>query len=144
MLEKHPTMNATGITVPFDVEEIFGSKRVQVVATINKAKYRGSVVRMGGTYMLGIPREFREMAGIEAGNHIVVTWEKDTAPRVVTVPADFEKALKKNKDAAAAWEKLSYSHRKEYVGAIDEAKKPETRVRRIEGAVKMIAALKKK
>lgn len=137
-------MNATGITIPFDVEEIFGAKRVRVVATVNKAKYRGSVVRMGGKYMLGIPREFRERAGIEPGNNIVVTLEKDTAPRVVTAPADFAEALKKDREAAAAWEKLSYSHQKENVGAIEEAKRPETRAKRIEGAIRMIAAIKKK
>jgi hypothetical protein len=140
VLEKHPTMNATVIAVPFDVEAAFGSKRVPVIATINTAEYRGTIVRMAGKYLLGLPREFRERARIEVGNNIVVTLEKDLAPRVVTLPADFAKALKKNKDAAAEWAKLSYSHRKEYVGAIEEAKKPETRTRRIEGAIRMIAA----
>lgn len=133
-------MNATVIAVPFDVEAAFGSKRVPVIATINTAEYRGTIVRMAGKYLLGVPREFRERARIEVGNNIVVTLEKDLAPRVVTLPADFAKALKKNKDAAAEWAKLSYSHRKEYVGAIEEAKKPETRTRRIEGAIRMIAA----
>lgn len=69
VLEKHPTMNATGITIPFDVEEVFGSKRVPVVATINKAKYRGSVVRMGGRYMLGIPKN----SGCAPGSRRVIT-----------------------------------------------------------------------
>ena|SRR5687768_11690450 len=142
VLEKHATMNATGITVPFDVEKVFGAKRVPVVATVNKAQYRGSVVRMGGKYMLGIPKEFRERAGIEAGNHIVVTLERDLAERTVEVPKDFAAALKKN-GLSERFDKMSYTHKKEHVRAIEEAKAAETRTRRIAKAIEMIAAMKK-
>jgi hypothetical protein len=62
-LEKHPKLDATGITIPFDVEKVFGAKRVPVNATVNGAVYRGSIVRMGGNYVLGIPKAFREEAG---------------------------------------------------------------------------------
>jgi bifunctional DNA-binding transcriptional regulator/antitoxin component of YhaV-PrlF toxin-antitoxin module len=143
LLEKHPNMEATGITVPFDVEEVFGAKRVPVKATVNGAEYRGSVVRMGGKYMLGIPKAFREAAGIKAGDNIVVTLEKDATERAVNVPEDLAALLKKNKDAAKAWEKLSYTHRKEHARAIEDAKKPETRARRIEKAIEMLLAKKK-
>src|SRR4051812_37920402 len=95
VLEKHPTMNATGIKIPFDVEKIFGAKRVAVVATINKAVYRGSIVVMAGEYMLGIPKAFRDEAGISAGEKIKVTIEKDTAERTVDIPADLLSELKK-------------------------------------------------
>jgi uncharacterized protein YdeI (YjbR/CyaY-like superfamily) len=142
VLEKHPRMEATGITIPFDVEAVFGAKRVPVKATVNGAEYHGSVVRMGGKYMLGIPKAFREAADIKAGDNIVVTLEKDTAERTVAVPEDLATALKENKDAAKAWEKLSYTHRKEHVRAIEEAKKPETRTKRIEKALEMLLAKK--
>lgn len=144
VLFKHGSMNATGIEIPFDAEAVFGSKRVPVKAEINGAEYRGSIVRMGGKYLLGVPKEFRERAGIEAGAHIVVTIEHDTEPRVVVPPDDFAEALSKNDDANAVWAKLSYSHKREYVAAIVEAKRPETRIKRVEGAVRMIAAMKKK
>ncbi len=143
ILEKHPKMEATGITIPFDVEAVFGAKRVPVKATINGAEYRGTVVRMGGKYMLGIPKGFREDAGIKAGDNIVVTLERDAAERTVAVPQDLAAALKKSKDAAKAWEKLSYTHRKEHVRAIEEAKKAETRTKRIEKAIEMLLAKKK-
>lgn len=143
VLEKHPTMNATGITVPFDVEAVFGAKRVPVKATVNGAEYRGSVVRMGGKYMLGVPKEFRDRAGIEAGNNIVVTLERDSAERTVEVPKDLAAALKKA-GLRGRFDALSYTHRKEHVRAIEEAKAAETRVRRIEKAVNMVAAMKKK
>ena len=139
LLEKHPKLEATGITIPFDVEEVFGAKRVPVKATVNGAVYTGSIVRMGGKYMLGIPKAFREEAGISAGETIKVTIEADTAPRTVEVPKDLSSAINKA-GVSAAWEKLSYTHRKEHVRAVEEAKKPETRLKRIERAVEMLAA----
>ncbi len=74
VLEKHPAMDATGITIPFDVEKVFGAKRVPVKAEINRAVYHRSIVRMDGKYLLGISKAFRETAGIAAGDNIVVTW----------------------------------------------------------------------
>ena len=70
--------------------------------------------------------------------------ERDDEPRVVVGPPDFAKALKANKAAYAAWDKMSYSHRKAYVEAIEETKKPETRARRIEQAVAALGASKPK
>ncbi len=144
VLEKHPGMNATGITIPFDVEKVFGAKRVPVKAVINGANYRGSIVRLGGAYCLGVPKVFRDAAGIEAGDHIVVTVEVDDEPRIVSPPKDFAAALSKNVNAAAAWDMLSFTHKKEYVNSIVDAKRPETRLRRIEKAVEMIATPRKK
>jgi len=138
VLEKHETMEATGITIPFDIEKVFGSKRVPVKVTINGAERRSTVVRMGGQYVMIVPKVFREAAGIKAGDNIVVTLERDTEPRIVDVPADLAKSLK---EAALenTWEKLSFTHKKEHVSAVEEAKRPETRIRRIEKAIKMIA-----
>ncbi|MEJ7849320.1 MAG: YdeI/OmpD-associated family protein [Pyrinomonadaceae bacterium] len=139
VLEKHAKLDATGITVPFDVEAVFGANRLPVKVSINGAEYRGSVVRMGGKYMMGVPKMFRAAAGIEAGDNIVVTMELDTEARTVETPRDLEKALKEG-SLQIAWEKLSYTHRKEHVRAIEESKKPETRARRIEKAIEMIKA----
>ncbi len=138
VLEKHENMNATGITIPFDVENVFGAKRFPVKASINGANYRGSVVRMGGEYMMGVPKAFRDAAGIKAGDNIVVTLERDTEPRVVKVPADLAESLKKA-SLKNVWEKLSFTHKREHVMAIEQTKRPETRTRRIENAIKMIA-----
>jgi bifunctional DNA-binding transcriptional regulator/antitoxin component of YhaV-PrlF toxin-antitoxin module len=140
VLEKHPNMDAAGITIPFDVEKVFGAKRVPVIVTINGAKHRSTIVRMGGKYMVGVPKVFREAAGVSPGDNIVATIEKDTAERTVDAPPDLEKELKKRKALWDAWEKLSYSHKKEHVRAIEEAKRPETRAKRITAAVKMIEA----
>lgn len=137
-LDKHEKLDATGITIPFDVEEVFGAKRVPIKATVNGAEYRGTIVRMAGKYMLGIPRAFREAAGIKAGENIVVTLEKDVAERTVTVPSDLAKELKIDKDLKAAWEKLSFTIRKENARALEDSKKPETRARRLEKTMTML------
>ena len=137
VLEKHPTMNATGIKIPFDVQKEFGSKRVAVVASIKGAMYRGSIVVMGGEYMLGIPTVFRDAAGISAGDEIVVTVEKDTAERTVEPPDDLKSELKRHA-LTEKWDRLSYTNRKEHVRAIDEAKQPETRTRRIAKAIDFV------
>lgn len=143
LLEKHEGMDATGITIPFDVEKIFGAKRVPVKIRINGADYRSTIVRMGGRYMLGIPKKFRAAAGISAGENITVEMERDTELRIIIPPEDFAHALAENSRAKESWENLSYTHKKEYVVAIEEAKKPETRARRIAKAIEQIAAGKK-
>ncbi len=140
LLEKHDKMEATGITIPFDVEEVFGSKRVPVKAVVNGAEYRGTIVRMSGKYMLGIPRAFREAAGVSAGDNIVVTLEKDTAERTVEIPADLALELKKDRSMQEAWAKLSYTIRKENVCSLEEAKQPETRARRLEKTLAIVRA----
>jgi bifunctional DNA-binding transcriptional regulator/antitoxin component of YhaV-PrlF toxin-antitoxin module len=137
-LEKHESLEATGITIPFDVEEVFGAKRVAVKATINGAVYRGSIVRMGGKYMLGIPKAFRQEAGLQAGDNIVVTIEKDTEERKVDLPSDLAHELRKDKALNEAWKKLSYTIRKEQARGLEDAKKPETRARRLEKTLEML------
>jgi antitoxin component of MazEF toxin-antitoxin module len=135
-------MNATGIDIPPTiVEGLNAGKRPKVAITINGWTYRSTVAVMGGGYVVGIPAEQRGKFGISAGDEIEVSLELDTAPREVTAPPDLLAAV----DAAGAreqWERLSYTHRKEHVRAIEEAKAPETRQRRIEKAVAMVTARK--
>jgi hypothetical protein len=140
VLEKHENMDATGITIPFDVKEIFGAMKVPVKATINGAEYRSTIFRMGGRYMMAVPKIFREAAGVKAGEKITVTLEKDTEKRTVEVPQDLAGALEKA-GLTETFAKMSFTHQKEYVNAINEAKREETRTRRIE---KTVEALKEK
>ena len=142
LLEKHETMDATGITIPFDVEKVFGAKRVPVKVSINGAENRSTVMRMGGKYMMVVPKKFRDAAGVKAGEMITVEMEKDIEPRIVGVPADLSKALKKA-GLQDVWEKLSYTHQKEYAQAIEEAKREETRERRIEKTIEQLAEKRK-
>lgn len=127
------------VEVPFDVEKAFGSKRPKVKATFDGVPYRGLLARMGGeNHILIVLKDIREKIGKSFGDSVKVTVEADTAPRVLEIPDDLAGALKKDKEARAFFEKLSFTHRREYVKWIEEAKKEETRQRRIEKAMEML------
>ena len=131
------------VEIPFDVEEVFGSKRPKVKATIEGIPYRGTLVRMGGpNHMLIILKDIREQAGKTFGNKVHVTVEADDAPRVVAIPKDLAAAFKKDNEAKALFDKLSYTHQKEYVNWVEEAKKDETRQRRVVKTLEMLKAKK--
>jgi len=130
------------VEVPFDVEQVFGSKRPKVKADIEGVAYRGLLVRMGGqAHLLLILKSIREQIGKTFGDTIKVTVELDLEPRVIEIPKDLLKEFKKNKEAFSFFEQLSHTHRREYVNWIEEAKKPETRANRI---LKTIELLNKK
>ena len=133
------------IDIPFDVEKTFGSRgRVPVRGTLNGAPYRSSVFRMGGEcHFMVVNRRMRAASGVKGGETVPVTMERDDEPRVIEPPADFARALKGNKDAQATWGKLSYTHQREHVQHVEDAKKPETRERRIEKSIEMLAAGRK-
>lgn len=132
------------IKIPFDVEKYFGKKRVKVKATFDGEPYRGSVVRYGGTdHMLIVRKEIREKIGKNAGDTVEVVLEEDTEPRVLELPSDFTRELRKSPQAEMLFNKLSYTHQNEYLTWIEEAKKGETRVNRIKKAIEMIREGKK-
>ena len=126
---------ATGIEVPTKIVDALGSKRPKVRATINGYTYRSSVAPMGGTFMLGVSAEVREKAGVAGGDTVDVELELDTATREVAVPPDFAKALQKDAAAKKFFDGLPYSQQRWFVEGIEGAKKPETRLRRIESFV---------
>jgi hypothetical protein len=138
-------LNAGGggafVEVPLDVEKIFGSKKPKIKALIEGVPYRGMLTRMGGPkHLMIILKGIREQIGKSFGDTVHITLEADTEPRVVEVPPELEKAFKKEKAAAEFFKSLAYSHQREYVSYITEAKKEETRLRR---AVQTIEMLKK-
>lgn len=136
-------MNATGLPVPSAVIERLGAgKRPKVIVMLKGYTYRSTVAVYGGQFFLPLAAVHRDGAGVKAGQTVQVTLELDTAPREVEVPTDLAAALK-NAGARAAFDALSFSHRKEHVRAIEEAKAPETRARRVEKAVATIAAATK-
>lgn len=127
---------ATGIEVPAAVVAKLGSsKRPAVSATINRYTYRSTVSPMGGRFMLPVSAQVREAAGVAAGDLVEVDLELDTAPREVTVPADFGRALARDAAARRFFEGLSFSNKQRIVISIEAAKAPETRERRIAKAV---------
>ena len=132
------------VRIPFDVEEVYGKKRVPVKASIDGQPYRGTLVRMGEPfYILIILKAIREKIGKDFGDAVEIMLEEDKEERKVSIPPDLKSALEKDPAAKTAFQKLSYSHQKEHVNAILDAKRPETRQRRIVKTLSMLTEKKK-
>jgi Bacteriocin-protection, YdeI or OmpD-Associated/Domain of unknown function (DUF1905) len=128
-----------GLEVPPEaVEALGGGKRPPVTITINGHSWKSRVAIMRGRYLLGLSNANRHAAGVATGDEVEVEVELDAEPRVVAEPADFARALDADPVARTAYDRLSYGHQREHVLAIEKAKKPETRMRRIEKAVAML------
>jgi len=113
----------------------------KVQAVIAGQSYRGSLMPMGdGTYCLGVLKSIQEAAGVKPGDTITVELELDTAPRVVDLPSDLAQAIAGDKKAAVAWDRLSFTNKKEMARSLEEAKKPETRERRLGAALAKLRA----
>ena len=135
---------ATGIQVPDEVVAALGNgKRPAVRVTINGHTYRSTVASMGGVFMLPDSAEQRAGAGVQAGDDLEVDVELDTALREVTVPDDLATALAGDAEAKRFWDSLAYSHQLRHVLAVEGAKAPETRTRRIANTLEMMRAGRK-
>ena len=127
------------IEIPFDVEEVYGAKRVKVKATFDGVEYRGSIVKMGlPCYIIGITKEIRKKIEKEPGDIIEVTIEKDEEDRVVEIPTDFKERIELDNNIKEFWNTLSFSIQKKYVTWITSAKKEETRNKRIDTAIEKL------
>ena len=130
---------ATGIRIPDEIVEGLGAgKRPAITVTINGFTYRSSVAVVSGTYMVGVSAENRAGATVKGGDEVDVEIELDTAPRLVTVPADFSAALDAEPNARRTFDGISNSNKGWHVGQIEGAKTDETRRRRIAKSVETL------
>jgi hypothetical protein len=128
------------VAVPAEVDAALGGKgRIPVVASFDGVDYRGSVATMGGVRCLGMLKAIRDQLGKGPGDTVTVTLSPDPTERTVTVPDDLAAALA-DAGARTTFDRLSYTHQREYVTWIDEAKKPATRARRVAGTVERLTA----
>jgi hypothetical protein len=128
------------IRVPPEVAAQMGFKgKPRVKAMIAGLPYRGSLMPLGdGTFGLGVLKSIQQEKGIDVGDTVEVTLEHDTEERTVDVPPDLEAALYGDPNMASAWGRLSYTNRKEIARSLEDAKKPETRQRRLEAALERL------
>lgn len=138
----HPGMDAAYVEVPLAVEMIFGSRRVKVRASFDGVDYRGSIVPMGGCYLLGVTKAIRRQLGKGPGDMVAVSVELDGAPREVEIPADIAALLSQNPEAKDYFGSLSYTRQKEYCQWLTSAKGPETRAIRLEKSLALLLAKK--
>lgn len=129
---KDDKVNATGLPVPAEAVAAMGSgKKPKVKVSLKGYTYRSTVAAYGEVFMLPLSAEHREAAGVQAGDSVEVTIELDVEPRTVQVPDDLAEALAAAPGAREAFDRLSYTMRKEYVRQVESAKAQETRLRRI-------------
>lgn len=139
-------MNAAYIEFPFSVEELFGVRgQVKVKAVFDRTvEYRGSLANMGrNCHTLGLTQEIRNKIQKTFGDTVFVELEKDTEVREVEVPEEVRYNLNKHPEAKEYFEKLAYTHRKEYINWITSAKKVETRDKRLVAFIEKLQAKKK-
>jgi len=130
---------ATGFEVPEAVVTGLGAgRKPPVTISIGDYQYRSTIASMGGRFMVPVSAEVRKATGLSAGDEVEVKIELDTQPREVTVPEDFQSALDGEPEAKRRFESLSYSHKRQHVMAVDDAKTAETRKRRIDKAIAML------
>lgn len=129
---KQTGKNTTGIAIPPDIiDALAGGKKPLVCITMNGQTYRSSVASMGGSYMVSLTAENRDLTGVQGGDEIDVTIELDTEPRIYELPDDLAAALATKSGATEAFHASAPSKRKEFVRQVNDAKTQETRDRRI-------------
>jgi hypothetical protein len=130
---------ATGIQVPEEVVQALGAgRRPAVKVTVNGYTYRSTVAVMGGAFMISLSAEHRAAAGVAGGEEVDVDIDLNTAPREVSVPADFAAALDAEPAARRTFDGLSYSNKSWHMLQVEGAKTDETRQRRIAKSVDIL------
>ena len=132
---------ATPITLTDEqVSALGGGRRAAVRVTIGDRTARLRLAVMGGDNCIGLSKAARAELGVSIGDTVTATIEVDEAPREVEIPDALASALAADAEAAAVFAGLAFTHRKEYAVWIAEAKKDETRERRVSQAVEMLKA----
>lgn len=146
VIKQNGEMNAAFVEFPFSTEEIFGKKgQVKIKAVFDdKVEYRGSLAKMkSDCHILGLTQEIRNKLGKTFGDEVSVYLLEDKEERVVEIAEDVALVFNENPEAKVLFDKMSYTHRKEYIRWIEEAKKPETRENRKLKMIQMILDGKK-
>lgn len=131
------------VALPAEVAAAIGGRaRIPVTGTINGVPFRGSTMPLGaGRHCVGFRKETRaEAGGVEPGDMVAIEIRRDDVPRTVDLPDDLAAALEARPGLRGAFDAMSYTHRREWVQAVNDAKRPETRARRIAGAVEAARA----
>lgn len=145
-IQQNGEMNAAFVEFPFSTEELFNKKgQVKIKAVFDgKVEYRGSLAKMkSDCHILGLTQEVRKQLNKTFGDEVSVFLAEDKEERVVEIADDIVFVFNENPQAKDQFDKMSYTHRKEYIRWIEEAKKPETRENRKIKMIQMILDGKK-
>ncbi len=146
IIKQNGDMNAAFVEFPFSTEKLFNKKgQVKIKALFDdKAEYQGSLVTMkSDCHILGLTKEIRQQLGKTFGDEVSVSLIEDKEERIVEIADDIVLIFNENPDAKVLFDTMSYTHKKEYIRWIEEAKKPETRESRKAKMIQMILEGKK-
>jgi len=130
------------VRVPPDVATALGGlKQMRVIGTLDGTDFRSSTMPYRGGLYMGVSKAMREAAGVVIGDEIEVVISRDDSPRVLEMPPELDAALAAEPDLRARFDRLSFSHRREYADSIADAKRPETRARRLEATLEYLRSL---
>ncbi|HEX2904760.1 MAG TPA: YdeI/OmpD-associated family protein [Jatrophihabitans sp.] len=130
--------NGRWVAVPAAVRAEFSSAREPVRGTVNGVPYRSRLAVYGGYSYLGFTAAVRKQAGIELGDLLDIEIESDPEPRRVTLPPALAKALGADAEAKAAFDRLAFTHRREYASWVADAKREATQQRRVSQVLQRI------
>lgn len=146
VIKQHGTMNAAFVEFPFSTEKLFNKKgQVKIKAVFDdKVEYRGSLAKMKTDFhVLILTQEVRKQLEKTFGDEVSVSLIEDQEERTVEIADDILAVFNENLEAKTLFDKMSYTHKKEYIRWINEAKKPETRENRKVKMIEMILEGKK-
>jgi len=129
---------SAAFTLPFDTRDVLGKAKVPVRVTINGYTWRSTVGNRGGIQYIVVNAEARRSAGVKAGDVVNITLVPDAEKREIEVPRPLQKAL--GAKLTQKLDGLSFTHKKEFIVWYSEAKKEDTRARRIEKMKQMLAS----
>lgn len=145
-IHQNGEMNAAYVEFPFSTEELFGKKGLIRIKAVfdSKVEYRGSLAKMKtDCHLLGLTQKVRKQLGKTFGDEVSVSLIEDKEERTVDIAEDIASIFNENPKAKTIFDTMSYTHRKEYIRWIEEAKKPETREKRKIKMIQMILDGKK-
>jgi len=146
VIKQNGDMNAAFVEFPFSTEELFGKKgQVKIKALFDeKVEYRGSLVKMkSDCHILGLTQTIRKQLNKTFNDTVLVSLIEDKEERTVEIAKDIVLIFNEHQEAKALFDTMSYTHKKEYIRWIEEAKKPETRENRKIKMIQMILDGKK-
>jgi len=129
---------SASFTLPFDTRDVWGKAKVPVKVTINGYTWRSTVGNRGGIQYIVVNAEARRSAGVKAGDSVTIMLEPDTEKREIEVPIPLQRAL--GEKLTQKLSALSFTHKKEFIVWYSEAKKEDTRARRVQRMKQMLSA----
>jgi hypothetical protein len=129
---------SASFTLPFDTRDVWGRAKVPVKVSINGYTWRSTVGNRGGIQYIVVNAEARRGAGVQAGDFVTIVLEPDAEKREIEVPIPLQRAL--GTKLTQKLNGLSFTHKKEFIVWYSDAKRDETRARRVQKMKQMLSA----